>query len=87
MPKVTGCGEIEEIERGKVHRIRHHLGKDPATGKYTRFPKRTVHDTKSDARRALEEYRSELDSGFANPDKATATTGRRGTCAPGRPCR
>lgn len=22
MPKVTGCGEIEEIERGKVHRIR-----------------------------------------------------------------
>ena len=25
MPKVTGCGEIEEIERGKVYRIRHHL--------------------------------------------------------------
>lgn len=38
MPKVTGCGEIEEIERGKVHRIRHHLGKDPATRKYIRSP-------------------------------------------------
>ena len=71
MPKVTGCGEIEEIERGKVYRIRHHLGKDPATGKYIRSPKRTVHGTKSDARRALEEYRRELESGFANPDKVT----------------
>lgn len=69
MPKVTGCGEIEEIERGKVYRIRHHLGKDPATGKYIRSLKRTVHGTKSDARRALEEYRRELESGFANPDK------------------
>lgn len=72
MPKVTGCGEIEEIERGKVHRIRHHLGKDPATRKYIRSPKRTVHGTKSDVRRALEEYRRELESGFANPDKVTA---------------
>lgn len=72
MPKVTGCGEIEEIERGKVHRIRHHLGKGPATRKYIRSPKRTVHGTKSDVRRALEEYRRELESGFANPDKVTA---------------
>ena len=69
MPKVTGCGEIEEIERGKVHRIRHHLGKDPATRKYIRSPKRTVHGTKSDVRRALEEYRRELESGFANPTR------------------
>ena len=68
MPKVTGCGEIEEIERGKVYRIRHHLGRDPETGRYLRSPKRTVHGTKSDARRALEEYRRELEEGFANPD-------------------
>ena len=68
MPKVTGCGEIEEIERGKVYRIRHHLGRDPKTGRYLRSPKRTVHGTKSDARRALEEYRHELEEGFANPE-------------------
>lgn len=43
MPKVTGCGEIEEVERGKVYRIRHHhLGKDPVTGRYIRSPKKTV---------------------------------------------
>lgn len=48
MPRVTGCGEIEEIERGKVYRIRHHLGRDPKTGRYLRSPKRTVHGTKSD---------------------------------------
>ena len=30
-----------------------------------------MHGTKSDARRALEEYRRELESGFANPDKVT----------------
>lgn len=77
MPKVTGCGEIEEIERGKVYRIRHHLGKDPATGKYIRSPKRTVHGTKSDARRALEEYRRELESGFANPEVTVPELGWR----------
>lgn len=71
MPKVTGCGEIEEIERGKVYRIRHHLGRDPETGRYLRSPKRTVHGTKSDARRALEEYRRELEEGFANPENLT----------------
>lgn len=71
MPKVTGCGEIEEIERGKVYRIRHHLGRDPETGRYLRSPKRTVHGTKSDARRALEEYRRKLEEGFANPENLT----------------
>lgn len=71
MPKVTGCGEIEEIERGKVYRIRHHLGRGPETGRYLRSPKRTVHGTKSDARRALEEYRRELEEGFANPENLT----------------
>lgn len=71
MPKVTGCGEIEEIERGKVYRIRHHLGRGPETGRYLRSPKRTVHGTKSNARRALEEYRRELEEGFANPENLT----------------
>ncbi|OUO89928.1 hypothetical protein B5F40_08825 [Gordonibacter sp. An230] len=71
MPKVTGCGEIGEIERGEVCRIRHHLGKGPATGKHIRSPKRTVCGAKSDAGRALEDYRRELESGFANPDEVT----------------
>lgn len=71
MPKLTGCGEIEEIDRSKVYRIRHHVGKNLATGKYIRSPKRTVRDTKSDTRRGLEEYCHELESGFANPDKVT----------------
>lgn len=65
------------VPRGKVYRIRHHLGKDPATGKYIRSPKRTVHGTKSDARRALEEYRRELESGFANPEVTVPELGWR----------
>jgi len=40
--KVTGNGEIEEVVRGKVYKIRHHLGKDPETGKYRRHLKRIV---------------------------------------------
>ena len=69
--KVTGKGEIEEVVKGKVYKIRHHLGRDPETGKYVRSPKRTVHGTKSDARRALEDYRIELEGGYGNPDKIT----------------
>lgn len=56
--KITGSGEIEEVVKGKVYRIRHHLGRNPQTGRYIRSPKKTVHGTKAAARRALEEYRS-----------------------------
>ena len=72
MPKVTGCGEIEEIERGQSLQDQAPSGEGPRRqGKYIRSPKRTVYGTKSDARRALEDYRRELESGFANPDKVT----------------
>ncbi len=69
--KVTGNGEIEEVVRGKVYKIRHHLGRDPETGKYKRSPKRTVYGTKSQAREALLQYKVELEGGYGNPDKIT----------------
>lgn len=69
--KVTGNGEIEEVVRGKVYKIRHHLGKDPETGKYKRSPKRTVYGTKSKAREELAKYKVELEGGYGNPDKVT----------------
>ena len=69
--KITGSGEIEEVVKGKVYRIRHHLGRDPKTGRYIRSPKKTIHGTKADARRALEEYRIELECGVKNPEGLT----------------
>ena len=69
--KITGAGEIEEVVKGKVYRIRHHLGRDPKTGRYIRSPKKTVYGTKADARRALEEYRIELECGVKNPEELT----------------
>lgn len=69
--KITGAGEIEEVVKGKVYRIRHHLGRDPKTGRYIRSPKKTIYGTKADARRALEEYRIELEHGVDNPDDLT----------------
>ena len=69
--KITGAGEIEEVVKGKVYRIRHHLGRDPKTGRYIRSPKKTIYGTKADARRALEEYRIELEYGVDNPDDLT----------------
>lgn len=47
-------GEIEEIERDKVYRIRHHLGKGPVMGRYIRSPKKTVCGTKSGAPRVID---------------------------------
>ena len=72
--KITGSGEIEEVVKGKVYRIRHHLGRDPKTGRYIRSPKKTIHGTKADARRALEEYRIELECGVKNPEELTVGT-------------
>ena len=71
MVKITGKGEIEEVVRGKVYKIRHHLGYDEKLKKYVRSPKRTIYGTKADARRALEDYRRELEMGYSNPDKLT----------------
>lgn len=72
--KIIGSGEIEEVTKGKVYRIRHHLGRDPKTGRYIRSPKKTVYGTKADARRALEDYRIELECGVKNPEELTVGT-------------
>lgn len=72
--KITGAGEIEEVVKGKVYRIRHHLGRDPKTGRYIRSPKKTIYGTKAEARRALEEYRIELECGVKNPEGLTVGT-------------
>ena len=57
-----------------MYRIRHHLGRDPKTGRYIRSPKKTVYGTKADARRELEVYRAELESGVKNPEELTVGT-------------
>ena len=69
--KIIGSGEIEEVVKGEVYRIRRHLGRDPKTGRYIRSPKKTVYGTKAEARRALEEYRIELECGVKNPEELT----------------
>ena len=54
-----GTGTIEK--RGKNRwRIRFNLGRNPATGKYAYSPARNVQGTKTDARRAADEYKAEL---------------------------
>lgn len=72
--KITGSGEIEEVVKGKVYRIRHHLGRDTKTGHYIRSPKKTVYGTKADARRELENYRRELERGVKNTEELTVGT-------------
>ena len=72
--KITGSGEIEEVVKGKVYRIRHHLGRDPKTGHYIRPPKKTVYGTTADARRELEAYRVELERGVKNTEELTVGT-------------
>lgn len=69
--KITGSGEIEEVVKGKVYRIRHHLGYDSKTGRYIRSPKKTIYGTKADARRKLERYRIELERGVKNTEEIT----------------
>jgi hypothetical protein len=71
MRKVDGKGTI--VARGKnTWRIRLGLGNDPLTGKELRSPWRTIHGTKADTRRALEEYRQELEGGLrVDADKLT----------------
>lgn len=68
--RVIGNGSVYEVKDG-VFQYRFNLGKDPETGKYAYSPKRTLHcEGKSKRtqqamlRRALEEYKEELNSGI-----------------------
>ena len=57
---LSGIGSIEKAGKKNTWRIRVSLGKDPVTGKYRKSPSRTVHGTKSEAAKALMDYRAEL---------------------------
>lgn len=66
---LSGIGSIEKAGKKNTWRIRVSLGKDPVTGKYRKSPSRTVHGTKSEAAKALMEYRAELmDPSAINPE-------------------
>ncbi|MCL2530038.1 MAG: site-specific integrase [Coriobacteriia bacterium] len=55
-----GEGEIIEVQRGQVYRIRPRLGKDPKTNRYLKAPMRTVYGNKAEARRQMVIYKDEL---------------------------
>lgn len=69
---LSGIGSVEKTGRKNTWRIRVALGKDPVTGKYRKSPSRTVHGTKSEATKALMEYRAELmDASAVRPSDIT----------------
>lgn len=69
---LSGIGSVEKTGRKNTWRIRVALGKDPVTGKYRKSPSRTVHGTKSEATRALMEYRAEImDASAVRPSDIT----------------
>jgi integrase len=73
MAKITGRGIIEKDKRSpKTWKITHYLGEKDENGRYKRAPKRTVHGSKADAYKALEEYRKELEAtSYMKPTKLT----------------
>lgn len=69
---LSGTGSVEKTGRKNTWRIRVALGKDPVTGKYRKSPSRTVHGTKSEATKALMEYRAEImDASAVRPSDIT----------------
>jgi len=57
-----GEGEIIEVQRGQVYRIRPRMGKDARTGRYLKAPMRTVYGNKAEARRQMALYKEELEN-------------------------
>jgi integrase len=69
--KVSGEGTIERRGKG-TYRVRHNLGRNAVTKKYQYSPWRTIKGNKTDARKALEEYRREIEGGLRlDADKMT----------------
>jgi len=69
---LSGIGSVEKTGRKNTWRIRVALGKDTVTGKYRKSPSRTVHGTKSEATKALMEYRAEImDASAVRPSDIT----------------
>ncbi len=61
--KVKGAGHIEKRGKGS-YRIRFCLGINSVTGKRKYTPWRSIHGTKADAQKALNEYRREIEGGL-----------------------
>ena len=57
---LSGIGSIEKTGKKNTWRIRGIARQGPVTGKYRKSPSRTVHDTKSEAAKALMDYHAEL---------------------------
>lgn len=54
---ITGSGTIEKDRRySKTWKITFSLGEKDEKGRYKRAPKKTVHGSKADARKALDAY-------------------------------
>lgn len=73
--RAIGNGSVYEVKDG-VFQYRFNMGKDPKTGKYAYSPKRTLHcegmnkrTQQAMLRKALEEYKEELNSGVVRRGK------------------
>lgn len=73
--RIQGSGSIQEVERGRKYRIRWRLPPEEPGGKRKWSPMRTVNGNKSDARRALEEYRIELEAQLNGNGQCSETIG------------
>lgn len=68
--KIKGEGSIQEVERGRVYRVRFRLPPEFPGGPRRWSPTRTVYGNKAAARIALEKYRVELEDELNNEHKA-----------------
>jgi integrase len=75
MSEITGSGTVAAVrdKNGKItsYRIRFFMGHDKATDKDTFSPWRSGYETKRKARKALEQYREELEAGLKTDEKMT----------------
>lgn len=70
MANIIGSGIIEKDKRYKnTWKITCYLGEKDAKGRYKRAPKRTIHGTKADARKAVAAYKAELMGEASAADK------------------
>ena len=88
-PRVVGNGSVYQVKEG-VFQYCFNLGKDPKTGKYAYSSKRTLHcegvsrrTQQAMLRKALEEYKEELNSGIVRDSgNLTVAKVRRGLPQP-----
>lgn len=64
--EIKGEGSIQEIERGRIYRIRLRIPPTEPGGKRKWSPTRTIHGNKAKARQEIETYRKELEEQLNN---------------------